>query len=279
MNVVMMWMALGLAVAPREVEPMSFRYQWAVGQKVEFQTTLQAQALLQMSSGSLPLPVQGRFRYTLECLTVEEGKATLKVTLGGLKMSSNEQELQAEADSAPPFVLVVDPFGKPLEIRGLQEGEKAPELAGLNFYYQYFLLQLTPFAFPDKPLSPGETWLTAAEVVLRGSDPLNLKSASRFQGLEVVEDRNCAKVTTNVKLPVKILLPQFGNVEVAGKMEGTITTHFAIDEGQVLQSASQLQAQLNVESLSPGPPGQTPQEVKANVQAQLQMKRTLSHQP
>jgi hypothetical protein len=269
----MMLLALRLAGLPGAGEPVSLRYQWTVGQKVEFRTTLQAQALIQMNSGPLALPIQGRFSYTLECLAVEEGQATLKVNLGELKMVSSEQELKTEADSAPPFILVMDAFGKPLEIRGLQEGENAPELAGLNFYYQYFLLQLAPFAFPDKPLSPSETWLTAAEVVLRGSDPLSLKSASRFQGLEVLQDRNCAKISTNVKLPVKIRLPQFGNVEVSGKMEGTIITHFALDEGQVLQSTSQIQAQVAVSGVAVSGPNQAPQDLQANVQAQLQMKR------
>lgn len=278
MNAVMMALALRLAGLPWADEPMSFRYQWTVGQRVEFRTTLQAQALIQMNTGSMTLPIQGRFSYSLECLAVEEGRVTLRVNLGELKMVSSEQELETEAESAPPFVLVMDDFGKPLEIRGLQEGERAPELAGLNFYYQYFLLQLTPFAFPDKPLSLNETWLTEAEVIVQGSRPLKFKSASRFQGIEMVEGRNCAKVATNVRLPVKIRLPQFGNVEVSGRMEGTVVTHFAFEEGQVLRSNSQFQAQVAMSGVvvtgpTQGTPTSTPQDLKANVQAQLQMRR------
>jgi hypothetical protein len=239
---------------------------------------VQIQALIQMGNQPINLPIHGRYSYTLECIAVEEGKATLKVTLTELKMTADQQEIPTEGGVAPPFVLVVDSSGKPLEIKGLGEDEKAPELAGLNFYYQYFLLQLTPFAFPDKPLNPSETWLTAADVVLKGADPMNLKSASRFWGVEAVGGKNCAKVGTNVNLPVKVKLPQFGNVEVEGELKGSITTHFAIDEGQVQQSVSQLQAQLTVTGLATGQDGQggqnqAQQDIKANVQAQLQMKR------
>jgi hypothetical protein len=283
MNAVMLLLALRMVAAPRAAEPAPFKYQWEVGRQVEFRTTVQAQALIQMGNQQMPLPIQGRFSYTLECIAVEEGKVTLKVTLGEVKMTADQQEMKAEKGIAPPFVLVVDSFGKPLEIKGLEEDEKAPELAGLNFYYQYFLLQLTPFAFPDKPLNPGETWLTAADVAVKGADPMNLKSASRFQRVEAVDGQNCAKVDTRVNLPVKVKLPQFGNVEVEGKMQGAITTHFAIDEGQVRQSVSQLQAQLTVTGLAAGQGGQggqnqAQQDVKANVQAQLQMKRVPAEQ-
>lgn len=172
----------------------------------------------------------------LVSITLENIDAKMITSLG-------QQKFDTRHINGKSFDMIISAVGSKLsyphpdQLLRLDMGAMAGGVLNLEFILKYNFPGL-----PDTPLKEGETWTeTFQRTQIEGSfQPLvNINAVHQFVDVENVDGYDCLKVESTYKAEIEGSEEQMGtNWTYIGKLEGSSTWFFAIQEGFVVKVSS-----------------------------------------
>lgn len=239
-------------------EGPTLAYKFTEGKAIKYVNTSKVLQTLDINGQSMDVTVNGIVACTVKSKGIKDANIVLEVRIDSLAQfvdSPNGSAGGPVADvKGKVFDMVLSPSGKELDVSGAKQIVINVEGAGQTDAAQSF----TNF-FPDLPagiIAPGFTWITNDTINSKSASNsmvLTVKSNHKFDGYEVVDGINCAKISSVIEgTRTQNTETQGMTLLVTGPYTGTSVVYLAADEGYLLKQTVSTKLNGNLEITSQG---------------------------
>lgn len=224
---------------------IALRYKMTPGETLVYQCTTTGNGLVHLGGASQPLVTNSAFTYLMSCTAVDmDGKLTVVHRVEDLKAEAalGGQALPVSL-SLPVLTTVMEATGRVLDVR-VQRSDSASDLGaalggGLlqrsSFDVGQFFGDLRGPGFPVEPVGPGSRWQDAVQMTTQAGQPLILSYITKFLDYAVLNERDCARLQTDYRLPLDLSLSGGDLFTLSGEHKGTQIAYFDYQAGRTLR--------------------------------------------
>lgn len=237
----------------RSAGRVRLRYGGRPGQRFTYRATSKITGGISVIGQNFPLDLDTATGYSTDVVANDGRAITYRLAMNPSLVSQSGQPYSGALPSAPaPITFTMDPSGRVLSVQGAgAESSVAPGLPPeLQFNYEAILRQLSAMAFPDRELAVGDTWSNRCTVPTPGGGSITFNAECRLDGFETVDGHHCARIVTQLDVPIQLALTQPGAppVQTTGSLAGAVTSYFDPDEGALVRSDSDLALKMTMQS-------------------------------
>lgn len=242
--------------AEKNVPTLSYKF--SGGKELKYANTSKVLQTMDINGQPMEVNVNGIVACTVKPKGNKDGNIVLEVRIDSIAQfvdSPNGSAGGPVSDvKGKSFDMILSPTGKEVDITGAKQIAINVEGAGQTDASQSF----TDF-FPDVPsgsIEPGYTWTT--NDTLRTKSDVNsmvvsIKASHKFDGFEMLNGINCAKISSVVEgTRVQNTETQGMTLVVTGPYTGTTVFYFAADEGYLVKHIVSTKLNGNIEITSQG---------------------------
>jgi hypothetical protein len=229
----------GAKIASIEVPTLSYKF--IEGKEVKYLNTEKIIQTLDINGQQMDVNVNGMVACSVKSKGSKDGNISLEVRIDSIEQFIDSP--QGSAGGKVPdvkgkvFNMVLSPSGKEIDISEAKLIAVNIEGVGQSDAAESF----NDF-FPDLPagtISPGFTW-TTKDSISSGSTAnsmvLTVKADNKFEGYEIVDGVNCAKISSTIAgTRIQNTETMGMSLVVTGPYTGTSLIYFAVDEGYLLK--------------------------------------------
>ncbi|MBM3294091.1 MAG: hypothetical protein FJY82_06145 [Candidatus Aminicenantes bacterium] len=236
---------LAAAAADRPAPPqeaVALVYKFAQGAPLVYKQSSSQVQNIDVMGQMITTDVHSNMDITLTPKGLKEGNHLLGVTIEAMAVNVQGPQGGLSPDVSgivgKSFDMVLSPRGEELDVSGasvlmLDMGDGGRR--DLSSDFQGLFPNL-----PDKPVKIGESW-PSRETIVQKSDAgevrIVFENMNTLDGFETVDGLACARIKTAVKGVLSGALNQMGmSLGLDGKLEGTETSYFAVQEGLFVKS-------------------------------------------
>lgn len=233
-------------------------YKFTEGKAIKYVNTSKVLQTMDINGQSMDVTVNGIVACTVKSKGIKDGNIVLEVRIDSIAQfvdSPNGSAGGPVADvKGKVFDMVLSPSGKELDLSGAKQIVINVDGAGQTDASQSF----TDF-FPDLPsgtVAPGYTWSTNDTIKSKSTSNsmvLSVKASHKFEGFEMMNGVNCAKISSVVEgTRVQNTETQGMSLVVTGPYTGTTVFYFAVDEGILIKHSVTSKLNGNIDITSQG---------------------------
>lgn len=233
-------------------------YKFPDGKEIKYVNTSKVLQTMDINGQSMDVTVNGIVACTIKSKGIKDGNIILEVRIDSIAQFVDSPNGSAGGPIADVkgkvFDMVLSPSGKELDLSGAKQIVINVEGAGQTDASQSF----TDF-FPDLPsgiIAPGYTWTTNDTVKTKSTSNsmvVSVNASHKFEGFEVMNGVNCAKISSTVDgTRVQNTETQGMSLVVTGPYTGTTVVYFAVDEGYLIKQSVMTKLSGNIDITSQG---------------------------
>jgi hypothetical protein len=243
------------AKAPAKDIP-TLSYKFIDGKDVKYKNTTKMIQNLDINGQTMEINVNDVFGFSVKSKGIKEGNILLEVRIDTMAQSMDSPQGSAGgniADAAGKvFNIVLSPSGNEVDLSEAKQIVINTEGFGPTDASQPFIK-----FFPDLPtgtITPGYTWTTIDSLDNRtatAGEKVTTKSDNKFEGFEIVDGVNCAKISSAISgKRIQNVQTQGMDLVINGTYTGTGIMYFLVDGGYFLKETvtSKLTGMIDITS-------------------------------
>jgi hypothetical protein len=222
-------------------KPVKLVYKQAVGKTISYTSSTSITQSMDINGQTVNNYVKNDLGFKVKMIEKQGVNLKLEITIDSLGMKI--ETMQGSAGSkmkdveGKSFNMVISPFGKVMDISEAEKIEYKVEGQGDANLSQTFV-NIFP-DLPEKAVKPGATWTKNDTITTKSAaskTKQSIQSVYKFEGYEIIDGINCAKVTSTVTGTMETNTQNMGmDIYISGPLQGEVVLYFAVKEGYFLK--------------------------------------------